>query len=539
MILLTLMAPVLASDLMPPMEAALDIELGWREDAGWWLSPITDFDEGGDRMAALVTADGPLWLEVRAVDEAGVAGPWRTAEETWRGGDGQRVLAVDLARWSPGAQVRVWGLDSVASLGWALHVVAPEPERSAPPRPPSVSAALSGIGVIARETWGADPTTCSSYEDDWYRYAIHHTAGGQTSGGTVQGAVQSLQAYAFSTGSYCDIPYQFLVGYDGSLWEGRPLDFTSGATGGGNNDGNIAICFLGCYDSAYCDSSGGDADTLAMMAAARLLAQTLADEHAAPTTADTLRGHQDWPDNATACPGDKVMARLDEVRSAGAHFQGAYMEDAWGGAVTMAPGETVSGWVAIRNDGIETWTSNTKLAPLPRDEASALADAAWESASRVGPPVSDVAPGETGQFLLTIHGAAEGTSSLELALVEEWVTWFADVPVGGGPAEGAIALTVTVTSDTETTTPTDDTGADTDASDTGGAGPGGGGPGGRGPGEDDALGATFGERALLTDGKGCGCAAPGPAPPPLIGWLLGAAALARRRWAVSHRAASR
>ena len=66
--------------------------------------------------------------------------------------------------------------------------------------------------------------------------AIHHTAGSQTYGGTVEGSVRALQAYAFSTGEYCDIPYQFLVGYDGSLWEGRPYDYYSGATGGGNNE---------------------------------------------------------------------------------------------------------------------------------------------------------------------------------------------------------------------------------------------------------------------------------------------------------------
>ena len=30
-------------------------------------------------------------------------------------------------------------------------------------------------------------------------------------------------------GGYCDIPYQYLVGYDGSLWEARPINMYSDA----------------------------------------------------------------------------------------------------------------------------------------------------------------------------------------------------------------------------------------------------------------------------------------------------------------------
>ena len=70
-------------------------------------------------------------------------------------------------------------------------------------------------------------------------------------------AVKALQAYAQDSGGYCDIPYQFLVGHDGSLWEGRSLTYTSGATGGGNNDGNIAVSFLGCYHPSQQNTQTG------------------------------------------------------------------------------------------------------------------------------------------------------------------------------------------------------------------------------------------------------------------------------------------
>jgi endonuclease/exonuclease/phosphatase (EEP) superfamily protein YafD len=303
---------------------------------------------------------------------------------------------------------------------------------------------MEAIGVTSRDDWGADSTTCSTTEDDWYRMAIHHTAGGETYGGTVEGAVQALQAYAMGS-DYCDIPYQYLVGYDGSLWEGRELTYQSGATGGGNNDGNIAVCFLGCFDSGGCGSSY-DTPPDTMIVSARLLIQTLAAEHSFVTDDDTMKGHRDWPGNSTACPGDLVYARLDELRETGAPFQASVVSASFseGVPVLLHPGEEVSLSVDLRNDGTETWTSNTSLAPWPRDAASPLANETWVSTTRVAHPAADVAPGETGAFTFTVRGGEVGELSLPLALVEDGVTWFADIPWGGGPADGFLTLTVQV-----------------------------------------------------------------------------------------------
>ena len=63
--------------------------------------------------------------------------------------------------------------------------------------------------------------------------AIHHTAGHQDTNGSIQAQVQMLQAYFQDSLGYCDIAYQWLVGKDGSIWEGRPYGYYSAATGGG------------------------------------------------------------------------------------------------------------------------------------------------------------------------------------------------------------------------------------------------------------------------------------------------------------------
>jgi len=115
------------------------------------------------------------------------------------------------------------------------------------------------------------------------------------------------------------------------------------------------------------------------------------------------------------------------------------------GPVTVAVGETVTGWVKLQNVGRGTWKSGVVwLAPIPRDQASPFASPSWQSATRIATPAADVAPGEVGEFALDLTGKDEGESMLSLGWVAENETWFADGPRGGGPADGYFAVAVQV-----------------------------------------------------------------------------------------------
>jgi len=442
----------LAFPQMAPAHEALD---SWVQQDEWLVAPASR-EYAGTRLAAVLIADAdvPLRVQGRGVDDDGEPGPWLELQQRWAGPEGHRILVADLSGRRSMAQLRLavaGPAPGLHALGWRLLDPVWEPgarDEAVPPPPPppviverSVSPPLLGIGVVPREDWGASATQCTTPENTWYRFAIHHTAGNITSSGTVQGAVQALQAYAMGAGGWCDIPYQFLVGYDGSLWEGRALDYYSGATGGGNNDGNIAISHLGCFDPVC---SSPDPAELIMIAAGRLLTQTLAAEHGIVTDANNLRGHRDWPNNSTVCPGEDIDSQLDAYRSTAAHYQAALASTSWSGTVQVELGTTVSLDVDLLNEGLETWTGNTRLAMLPRDVPHPLAAGSWISGTRVSSSPSDTPPGSVATFPLDMHGAQLGTFTLSLALVEEWVTWFADEPIGGGPAEGALILDVEV-----------------------------------------------------------------------------------------------
>lgn len=487
--------PLVSDDLhaLLPTRTDTAVAVGaWPREDGWRVSPVRAWLGGGERVALIGEVVRPdaevLAVEARGIDGDGAVGPWVPLEETWRE-DTTRVASAELGGWWPAAQLRVADAIATSRFGWEMIV--PLEDRAAradasEPVPPPLSSGLDALGVVTRSEWGASATTCSTPEDDWYRFAVHHTAGTQTYGGTVEGAVRALQAYALGSGEYCDIPYQFLVGYDGSLYEGRPLSYQSGATGG-NNPGNIAVCFLGCYSGSACGSLSND-DTDGMIVSARALVDVLASDHAIAVSEDTLRGHRDWPDNSTNCPGDYVYARLDEVREPNAPYTATVVGWGFDGddgtGLRIEQGTEIEVWIDARNDGTRDWTvGGTFLAPLPRDVASPYAGSGWPSPTRAATPSAPVSPGQTARLSFRLRGDTLGAGSVSFALVQEALTWFASAPYGGGPAEGTVIVPFEVVAPTEPrdTAPPDDTG------------PAGGGPA-----------ALPGERVAI--GAGCGCA---------------------------------
>jgi hypothetical protein len=435
----------------------------WNSAGTWQVSTPEAPIGGGTRVSALLSVldAQPVALQARGVatDASGRcsdadAGPWLPMRETFARGEA-RIAVVDLDRLYPCAQLRIAEGDGarIGDLQWEL-LVPRHPDAGARARalatelPPvrAVVPELQQIGVVPREEWGALPSGCSDPETDWYRMAIHHTAGPQTADGTVQGRLQATQAYAMDSGEWCDIPYQMLVGYDGTLWEGRGLELYSGATGGGNNDGNLAVCFIGCYHEPDADCVGGEGHdvTDAMMQRGQLLVQTLVRLHDISTAADNIQGHRDWPGNSTACPGSLLHPRLEELRADLTWFSATEVDRSWTDAVIEVEiGTTRELWIDLENTGGLPWEPDfTFVAPTPRDQPSALGDATWPSPIRAATPGVVVAPGEIGRFTFTVAASSTEPVAQSFGLVHEGVTWFADAPWGGGPTDDAFTITV-------------------------------------------------------------------------------------------------
>lgn len=181
-----------------------------------------------------------------------------------------------------------------------------------------------------------------------------------------------------------------------------------------------------------------------------------------------------------------------------------------GGALTLASGESAEIWFELENTGLASWLPGTTLlAPLPRDEASPVAGDDWVAPNRAATVGAEVAPGAVGRFTFTVSAPAPGSYELSFGLVQEAVTWFADPPGGGGPADGTLTVQLEVVQSP-------------------GLPPGEGGAGGGG--------AADGDGGADGDGDGCSCKLSEPRAGASTPWAaLLALGLGGGRWARARR----
>lgn len=135
--------------------------------------------------------------------------------------------------------------------------------------------------------------------------------------------------------------------------------------------------------------------------------------------------------------------------SAGEYYKATYVEQSWPLAnadpIQLTVGETKTGYIKLKNAGTSTWKAGqVLLAPIPRDKPSAFQAASWASATRVSAVQNDVAPGDVGTFTWDLKGSETGDFSPYFSLVAEGITWFADAPKGGGPADEVIQVKIHV-----------------------------------------------------------------------------------------------
>ena len=110
----------------------------------------------------------------------------------------------------------------------------------------------------------------------------------------------------------------------------------------------------------------------------------------------------------------------------------------------LAPGETSTGYIEMRNTGESTWMpGETFLGTTgPRDMESAIAGPDWIAPSRPATVSAPVAPGETGRFEFTVRAPLEeGEYAQYFNLVQEGVMWFSE---DGGPPDEQLQVRVQV-----------------------------------------------------------------------------------------------
>jgi len=314
--------------------------------------------------------------------------------------------------------------------------------------------------------------------DGWERVVSNHW------GVMVNGAGTATECAGVENGKYC-LDATRIATCEGGLYLGEGDCAYYGLTCEEQGD------FAYCVDPA-CVNGGQNAFCLDAT-------------HIAMCT-DGVYGEGDCAFYGAACVG-----AFGDAWCAYEFFQGELVETSFPApaeeTLVLESGDTVDGWFDLLNTGLNAWEPGvTKLAPIPRDQASPLADPSWENDTRAATVTATVAPGEVGRFELTLRGGELGQVTQAFGLVQEAVTWFADPPLGGGPTEDTLVVAVQVV---EPGTD-DDAGDDDDDDDD--------------DGDDDDSGPPVGDQV-----GGCACAAQGWTEPGLSVVLLLLLGLGRRR----------
>lgn len=105
--------------------------------------------------------------------------------------------------------------------------------------------------IISRAGWGARAATTAVLPiRPAPFYVIHHTAGAACSTRALCDAqMRNIQNFHMNSNGWADIGYNFCVGGDGNVYEGRGWG-RQGAHAPGYNNQSVGFCFLGTFSNA-------------------------------------------------------------------------------------------------------------------------------------------------------------------------------------------------------------------------------------------------------------------------------------------------
>ncbi|HVL63850.1 MAG TPA: N-acetylmuramoyl-L-alanine amidase [Actinomycetota bacterium] len=283
-------------------------------------------------------------VRFRLVNPDGSVGSWTRAPEAHDAERGIRhfsgVIAVsrpEAIEWEPVVPRRGWirnvALDALNTVdGPTRTIELPAGAAAAPPSP----------RVITRAEWGADESlkrttgSCRRTFYDVQQLFVHHTAG-SNSDPNPKATMRAIYWFHTVRQGWCDLGYNFVIGSDGRIYEGRwarrygPWEIhdsedgqgraVAGAHASGYNSGSIGISLMGNFQTAPAPEpmKRALAELLAWEADRHGLAPKGRHTYRNPETGATKRlpviaGHRDA--GQTACPGGYLYAALPQIRDA-------------------------------------------------------------------------------------------------------------------------------------------------------------------------------------------------------------------------------
>ena len=421
------------------------------------------FNAVGAHWLAEVPPGTQLAVAVRVSPDGAAWSLWHDIVEVERGQDGrfcgENLIMTEGGRYlqyrltmqagtpslSPNlSEITLTYIDSTAGPDLAEAKAAAQGEISAQGAPqPS---------IIPRSGWGANEGYMT-WPPEYHpvrKIIVHHTVT-QNYAPDPPSTIRAIYYYHAVTLGWGDIGYNYLVDWQGNIYEGR----YGGLNAAGRhvhgpmvegcgiyayNCGSVGISALGTYgntgDSIEPPQALLDAMTnLAAWECGRSLFNPNESSYFVDMTTHNIAGHRDY--NQTACPGDYLYAELpylrsqiwEEIEAYTPQYLAQFLDHDT--PTTMLANSTHEVNLSVQNAGTLTWSAGgenpVRLGYLWYDEAEELVIQPPEHEHRT-PLDEDVPFAHTAVFSPALVTAPEepGQYTLKWDLVHEDVAWFAD-----------------------------------------------------------------------------------------------------------------
>jgi N-acetylmuramoyl-L-alanine amidase len=165
---------------------------------------------------------------------------------------------------------------------------------------PKVRTSLAPTEIVSVEAWrgtAADPSRAVRHVPN--RITLHHQGETFAQGRDVREYLRSLQDWSRNTRGWIDIPYHYIVDFEGNIYAGRDIAFAGDTNTPYDTAGHALIEVIGNYEDI-------EPNAAQLVSVARLMAMLAKKYNISP---DTIAGHKDLA--VTTCPGKNLYRYLE------------------------------------------------------------------------------------------------------------------------------------------------------------------------------------------------------------------------------------
>lgn len=157
--------------------------------------------------------------------------------------------------------------------------------------------------MVSAAEWGSTPQPIPEERRHTPKnITIHHAGVEWKNTSTPIKSVKGLQEYGQKEKNWPDVPYHFIIGPDGTIFEGRSVDYAPDTNTDYDVHGHIGIEIMGNFEVQRV--SEGQLDSLVKLTA------WLAQKY--NIGADHIGGHKDIAKGQTVCPGKDLYRYVED-----------------------------------------------------------------------------------------------------------------------------------------------------------------------------------------------------------------------------------